>query len=209
MLGVPPISRGRLLWLLGAALALIAAFAAWRAVRPVPADSLVEVVDPGVELTGSVPGGQVEEPAPPATVTVHVTGPVAHPGIVTLPAGARVGDAVQAAGGFASGAAPGAVNLARPLTDGERLDLAAPAVPGAPDEAPGAAPAAGGKVDLNRASAQELDELPGVGPVLAERIIAYRTENGPFASVEQLQEVPGIGESRLADLSPRVTVGRG
>ncbi len=207
MLAVPPIPRGRLLWLVVAALTLIAAFGAWRAVRPVAGDPVVEVVDPGVELSGSVPGGQPElAPAQPATVTVHVTGPVAHPGIVTLPAGARVGDAVQAAGGLASGADPGAVNLARPLADGELLDLAAPAFPGASGEAPGAAD---GKVDLNLAGEQELDELPGVGPVLAERIIAYRAQNGPFASVEQLLEVPGIGQARLADLSPRVTVGRG
>lgn len=207
MLAVPPIPRGRLLWLVVAALTLIAAFGAWRAVRPVAGDPVVEVVDPGVELSGSVPGGQPEPaPAQPATVTVHVTGPVAHPGIVTLPAGARVGDAVQAAGGLAFGADPGAVNLARPLADGEQLDLAAPAATGASGEAPGAADE---KVDLNLASARELDELPGVGPVLAERIIAYRAQNGPFASVEQLLEVPGIGQARLADLSPRVTVGRG
>ncbi|GAB3459482.1 hypothetical protein GCM10027570_43640 [Streptomonospora sediminis] len=162
-------------------------------------------------------GRSVAAPSPPAAtgpaadITVHVGGDVRSPGVVTLPAGSRVADALDEAGGAAPDADPGTLNLARPLVDGEQILLGAPAgTP--PAAAPGPAPPAGGAapantpIDLNTATTGQLQELPGVGPVLAERIIAFRTENGGFASVDQLREVSGIGEQRLADLSGLVRV---
>jgi competence protein ComEA len=128
------------------------------------------------------------------SVVVHVVGAVRKPGIVTLPAGSRVMDAVQAAGGPKADEALASVNLARVLVDGEQIALGAA----------GSASAAPGKVSLNSASADELEALPGVGPVLAERMIQWRTTNGPFRSVDELGEVSGIGDAMLAQLRPLV-----
>ncbi len=150
--------------------------------------------------------------APQGEVTVHVGGDVQEPGVVTLPAGSRVADAIEAAGGVADGAGTGTLNLARPLADGEQILVGeeyeqsppgtAPPAPKAGAEAPAEAP-----IDLNTATQEQLQELPGVGPVLAERIIAFRTQNGGFTSVEQLQGVSGIGEKRYAELKDLVQVG--
>lgn len=230
---VPPTALTRRSILIPAALlllgaAVIAWFALARPADPPGAPSEASGAEEGVaELDGGVPvtglpdqppdgAGQppdaAGQPAGRATITVHVAGPVAHPGVLVLPAGARVLDAVEAAGGLlpSAGEQAAAVNLARPLQDGERLDLAAaPAAGGTgPAQEPGQ-PGAAGPVDVNTATAQQLQELPGVGPVLSERIIAYRQEHGRFGSVDQLQEVPGIGASRLAELAPLVTVGAG
>ncbi|MDA2815299.1 ComEA family DNA-binding protein [Nocardiopsis sp. RSe5-2] len=162
---------------------------------------------------GPAPPGP-ESAAPQGEVTVHVGGDVNEPGVVTLPAGSRVADAIEAAGGVADGADTGTLNLARPLADGEQIlvgeeyEQAAPPAP--PGEAPpGAAPPGGGEgalIDLNTATQEQLQTLPGVGPVLAERIIAFRTEHGGFKAVEQLQEVSGIGEKRYAELKDLVQV---
>jgi competence protein ComEA len=147
-------------------------------------------------------------------VIVHVAGAVAQPGLVVLPPGARVDDAVQAAGGALPEADLAAVNLARPLGDGERLFIPLPdetppalrdgsalvpevgqreqAAPGALDAASGVA-----LVDLNSADAAALETLPGIGPVLAQRVAAYRDAHGPFPDVEALSDVPGIGPATL------------
>ncbi|MGJ7442866.1 helix-hairpin-helix domain-containing protein [Aquipuribacter sp. MA13-6] len=158
---------------------------------------------------------------------VHVDGAVARPGVVQLPPGARVGDAVQAAGGATDEADTRLVNLARPLSDGELVVVPRPgeqalaqAAAGAgagPGAAPGAGPGpgsgagsgatpSGGLVDLNSADAAVLDELPGIGPVLAERIVAWREESGPFATVDDLTAVSGIGPAVLSDIRDLVTV---
>ena len=137
-------------------------------------------------------------------------GQVARPGVVTVPAGARVQDVVGAAGGLLSSADLTRVNLARHVQDGEQIVVPRPGqeVTTAPGPAPSAsgASASAGPVDLNAADATALDTLPGVGPVLAARIVAYRESNGPFRSVDQLDEVSGIGDKLMEQLRPLVRV---
>ncbi|WP_349427431.1 helix-hairpin-helix domain-containing protein [Microbacterium sp. LWS13-1.2] len=151
----------------------------------------------------------VVDQTPAATATtradlyVHVSGAVRVPGLYVLPAGARVVDAVAAAGGFADDADRDAVNLARTLDDGEQLPV--PREGEAPVGAPAAAPA-DGRVDLNTADAALLETLPRIGPALAERILAWRDDNGGFTSIEDLLAVPGIGDKMLESLRDLVTV---
>jgi competence protein ComEA len=161
-----------------------------------------EVLAPVRERAGDPLPGASGEPGAPAELVVSVAGAVVQPGVVRLPPGSRVDDAVRAAGGVQPGASVGLLNLARKLTDGEQVLVGV-------EPPPGAAPAAGsggGKVDLNTATAADLEQLPGIGPVLAERIVAWRTEHGTFRSVDQLREVPGIGESKYLALEPEVVV---
>lgn len=156
----------------------------------------------------TVPG--MASPSPTKVVLVDVVGKVRRPGVVTLPQGSRVADAVRAAGGLRPGADVGLLNLARPLTDGEQVLVGLPG-PGAP--AAGAAGgagspggSAGGIVDLNAGTVTDFDGLPGVGPVLAQRIVDWRSAHGPFTGIEQLREVSGIGDRRFEDLKARVRV---
>ena len=164
--------------------------------------------------------------APDQPLLVSVVGLVKAPGVVTLTPGARVADAVSAAGGALEGADSIGLNLARRLADGEQVVVGiAPAVPGGParlGSSVGAGPQAGGTtgpttgptaaavpaapLDLNAATVDQLDELPGVGPVTAAAIIAWREQNGRFASVDQLGEVDGIGPARLDRLRELVRV---
>lgn len=150
----------------------------------------------------------------PATIVVQAAGSVVSPGVYTLPAGSRVNELISAAGGPAPGADTEALQLAAVLADGQRVyvPVAGEIPPGAALAGP-AAPAGGGgggaspgPLDLNRASAQELDALPGIGPATAAAIVAYREANGPFASVDDLLEVRGIGPAKLGALSGLVTV---
>jgi competence protein ComEA len=150
-------------------------------------------------VPASGPSTPISNEAAPLGLEVHVGGWVMAPGVITVADGAIVADAIKAAGGFRPGANTDAVNLAAPLSDGQQI-----IVPG-PDGERESAPA-DGKVAINRASAQELDALPGVGPVLAERIVSYREEHGPFSTVEDLLQVPGIGESKLASIRDLVSV---
>jgi competence protein ComEA len=149
----------------------------------------------------------------PARVVVHVVGRVRRPGVVTLAPGARVAEAVAAAGGVAAGAAVQRINLARVLVDGEQLQVPGPDDP-IPAPGPGSGSASGAgpgpgadqPVDLNTATEAELDRLPGVGPVTAARIIAWRREHQRFTRVEELAEVDGIGAKMLERLRPLVRV---
>lgn len=145
-------------------------------------------------------------------VVVHVVGQVRRPGLVVLPTGGRVGDALAKAGGALPGADLTALNLARPLVDGEQVrvprpgEAPPPAPPGPSGGSGGGGAGATGPVNLNTASAAALEELPGVGPVLAQRIVDWRTEHGRFTSVDELGEVSGIGEKMFAQLQDKVTV---
>ncbi len=147
----------------------------------------------------------VAPPAPAVTtdtgrITVHVSGAVASPGLVEVARSARVADVIAAAGGTTADAAPGRVNLAAPVRDGEQIVVPSAT---APDEVP---MAADGRVRLNTADAAELEQIPGVGPVLAGRIITARDSVGGFATVEDLLDVAGIGEAKLAALRDHVVV---
>lgn len=191
-----------------AALALL-----WWSARPVP---VAPEVGPSstapVAETSALPGAAAE------AIVVHVAGAVAAPGLYHLPPGARVADALAAAGGPAPGAVVDALNLARTVADGEQLlvPTAAPAAAaavapsGAPPSTVGAPTGArrpDGTLDLNLATAEDLDELPGVGPVMADRILATREQlGGRFSNVGQLRDVQGIGETTFQRLAPLVTV---
>ena len=139
-----------------------------------------------------------------APLLVHVLGAVARPGLVELEAGARVVDAVAAAGGLTPEADPAGVNLARPVVDGEQLVVPVVGAAPPPEAAGGAAAAADGLVHLNTADVAELDTLPRIGPALAQRIIDWRDANGPFTSTEQLLDVAGIGDAVFAGLADKV-----
>jgi competence protein ComEA len=134
-----------------------------------------------------------------------VAGRVRRPGLVSLPAGSRVQDAIRVAGGVTSGADLDAVNLARKLTDGEQVRIPSHGDPAPPPAAGAAGPGPTGPIDLNTATVEQLDTLPGVGEVTAGRIVAYRTAH-PFTTVDELLEVPGIGQRRFDQLKDLVTV---
>lgn len=148
----------------------------------------------------------------PEAIVVHVAGAVAAPGVYRLPGGARVVDAVTAAGGATPEARTDAVNLAAALHDGDRVyvptrDESTPppaGVSGTAGGAPAAVPT--GPIDLNSATVDELDRLPGVGPATAAAIVAYREANGPFPSVDALAEVRGIGPAKIDAIRDLVTV---
>lgn len=153
----------------------------------------------------------------PATVVIHVAGAVARPGVVSLPAGARIVDAIDAAGGAVPEADLDRLNLAALLADAQRVVVARVGDPPTPADAtggvsggapadPGAAPGAPALVNLNTATQAELEALPGIGPTLAQSIMAERDRRGGFTSVEQLRQVRGIGDKRFADLRDLVTV---
>ena len=151
--------------------------------------------------------------AAPAPLRVHVCGAVAAPGVYDLAEGARVLDAVEAAGGFAEGAARDALNLARTVSDGEQVvvpseaDIAAQEAASAGVGASAPTGGASGKVNINTASAAQLDTLPGVGASTAEKIVADREANGPFKTVEDLKRVSGIGDKKFAALADAICVG--
>jgi len=236
---IDPGRRGLLVLLLVAALAAVAtAVGVWRD-RPEPRPVETVALAPASGVTGadapvtapiSTGSAEVQPPSatgaatsPPATqIVVSVTGLVAHPGVVTLAVGARVTDAIAAAGGSTADADLTGLNLAAKLADGDSVVIAAAAVGGSSSGvsnagAPGSdAPRGPGSpagqrtasslIDLNTADEPALDSLPGVGPVMAQNILAWREQNGRFTSIEQLQEISGIGPARYAQLAALVTV---
>ncbi len=167
---------------------------------------------------GSAPGAL--GPAGAGLITIHAAGQVSAPGVYSVPAGARVADVITAAGGLAPEADVDTLNLAAKVADGSRVYVPrkgeqVPPAGGTSAAAGGdggaavsaASSAGGGPVDLNSATAEQLDTLPGVGPATAAAILTYRTRHGRFKSVTELLEVPGIGPSKLEALRPLVTVG--
>ncbi len=160
-------------------------------------------------VVGAAPVGAAPTGGSASRLVVHVVGAVRRPGVVDLPAGARVGDAVRAAGGLTAQADPVALNLARSLSDGEqvRVPLKGESVTGAGSPTPGGVGGGGTpRVSLNSADLAALDSLPGVGPVLASRVIEWRRAHGRFTSVDELGEVTGIGDRLLEQLRPLVAL---
>lgn len=186
--------------LLGALL-LIVGYWWWQGrARPI-----VTLPDPVASASVAASGQPVSE------VVVHVRGRVRRPGVITLPSGSRVVDAIEAAGGLRDGESSGDLNLARVLVDGEQIavGLRSQGVV-TPSGAAGAAGSGAGDatalVDLNAATVTELEALPGIGPVLAQRIVQWRIDNGRFTDVEVLGEVSGIGDALMVQLRPLVRV---
>lgn len=161
---------------------------------------------PDAEPAATAPAAPETPTSAPETIVVSVAGAVNEPGIVELESGARVADAIEAAGGLTDGADPGFLNLARVVADGDLVAVPDAAAAGAPAPGDAGGAAAGGLVNINVAGVAELDALNGIGPVLAERIIEYREANGSFGSVDELSEVSGIGSALLEQLREQVTL---
>ena len=172
----------------------------------------------GIWLAARTPEGEsvLLRPAPTSEpIQVHIAGAVVRPGLYDLPEDSRVMDAVEAAGGFVAEADKNSINLAARLEDAQRLDI--PYVAGyIPDVEQGfvvisegtPSPLAGEElVNINTASLEELDTLPGIGPTTAQKIIDYREENGPFATIEDIVNVSGIGAATYEDIKDLITVG--
>lgn len=143
---------------------------------------------------------------PTARLLVHVLGEVRRPGVVTLPEGARVQDALTAAGGLTARAKPGDLNLAAPLADGTQLVIGRAGSQLRSTSGPAGTASGAAKIDLNTATVEQLDTLPGVGPVTAQKILAWRAAHGRFRAVAELQEVDGIGPKSYAEIAPHVRV---
>lgn len=195
--------------------------AGWALFRARP----VAVTAPGAAVPVSTvapgaPGGPASATAAatpgPAQIVVHVVGAVRRPGLVELADGARVQDALDAAGGLTRDARPGRLNLAQLLADGQQMVIGTARNPGSEvrDQAAPPAATAGSSagprgtavLDLNRAGPTELEQLPGVGPVTAAAIVAWRTQHGRFSTVAELQQVDGIGPKTYAQIAPHVRV---
>jgi len=162
--------------------------------RPAPV-AVPEVASPGIPITAN--SSTAVSPQGLDQIVVDVKGDVQTPGLVTLPAGARVADAIAAAGGVIPSAYVTAINLAERLSDGQMIFIG---------NAQSMQLSSDPRINLNLATEAELDSLPGVGPVMAGRIIAWRESNQRFHSIEELQEVPGIGPKVFANLKPLVRI---
>jgi competence protein ComEA len=221
-----PGRRGvRALAMVAVIVVVAAAYLAWRA-RPLP-EPVPDVVVPDVAVSAQASVGAEPQPEPAGSsatgpageLVVAVAGKVRRPGLVRLPVGARVADALEACGGLQPGAEVSFLNLARKVTDGELILVGVTPPPGMPGAGAGGAAGGGappggaagpaepgGPVNLNTATLTELDTLPGVGPVLAQRIVDHRERHGAFRAVDDLRQVDGIGETRFEQLKALVTV---
>lgn len=206
--------------LAGAAAVAAAAIGGWwafAAPAPPPVDDVLPRVEEAGPVVSAATTSVAASEADTGPLVVHVDGAVVHPGVHELGDGARVVDAVDAAGGLTGEADRSRLNLAEPLTDGQRIwvprfgeeepQIVAPtggAAATGPDDSAGGGAAA--LIDLNEADAAQLEELPGVGPTIAGAIVRHREEAGPYQQVEDLLEVSGIGPARLAQIEALVTV---
>lgn len=223
------LSRGELVGLIVVLVATIAGAGLWYTrslpkpvtIAEAPGGAVPEEVAaeaaPDAEAGAASPTA-ADAATPTGSVIVDVTGQVRRPGVYELPLGARVIDAIQRAGGPKENAELSVLNLAAPLADGQQVVVPKPGqvvspgvvpaapVPGAvPGGMPGA-PGSGELLNVNTADALALEALPGIGPVLSQTIVQHRTEHGPFTSVDQLEDVSGIGPATLEKLRPLVTV---
>ena len=190
---------------LAAAVGLTAFFT--RTPSPQPAGAVAAGPSP-VAMSSPAPTVR-PSPSPSGEVVVEVVGKVQRPSVVTLPAGSRVQDALEAVGGARPGVDTSDQNLARVLADGEQIRIGLDPAPTQSTPQGPASGQTGGVVDLNTASLEALQTIPGVGPVIAARIVTYREQNGGFHAVEELLKVSGIGEVTFAQMQPMVTVGAG
>jgi competence protein ComEA len=186
--------------------------AGWLLLRARP----VAVASPGELVTMSTPV-QSAPTASPTTgkratmLVVHVLGAVRHPGLVKLPENSRVQDAIDAAGGLTGRADPGELNLAQPLADGQQVVIGTAGDPTGEvrdgrESGAGSSPSVTATLDLNHANQAQLEQLPGIGPVTAGAILAWRQQHGRFSRIEELQEVDGIGPKTYAQIAPHVRV---
>lgn len=199
------LSRGELVGLAIVVAVLLAGAGLWY-VRSLPKPIVVAAEPASPAPVTSDAASPTPSPSP---ILVDVAGWVRRPGVYELAPGARVIDAIEAAGGARSGAALEALNLAAPLADGTQVLVPKRGQAAAPPAGSGtgtSTAAGGGLVNVNTATAAELEALPGIGEVLAQRIVDHRTEHGPFATVEDLLDVSGIGEAILAEIRDLVTV---
>jgi len=201
------LGRREILGLVVLVTAVIAGAALWY-VRSLPSQIHIETTGP---YAGDGPAASTTSSAPPApaTIVVYVSGLVRHPGVYEFQEGQRIVDAVARAGGARRGADLTTLNLAALLVDGEQIIVGAAGAPGASSGTivgSGSGGDGAGPVNLNTATLDQLETLPGIGPALGQRIIDYREEHGPFQSVDDLLNVSGIGEKRLEDLRSGVTV---
>ncbi|RYB91170.1 ComEA family DNA-binding protein [Nocardioides oleivorans] len=192
--------------------ALAVGLAAWWAIRD---QAEIVPLEPAAAPSASAASAPPEPLAdvsaaaePGGDLVVDVAGKVRRPGIAVLPAGSRVVDALEAAGGARNGVDLTALNLARPVVDGEQILVGITPAAGVAGTvgSPGGSTQAGPLVNLNTADQAALDTLPGVGPVTADAILSWREDNGGFTSVDELLEVDGIGEATLEDIAPLVTI---
>jgi competence protein ComEA len=198
---------------------LVAGFFAWRGSSTEGPAGRTSLIRTGAAASSPYATGAVPSAGPSATVAplvVDVAGRVRRPGLVRLPAGSRVADALLAAGGVLPGVDLATINLARPVVDGEQI-LVGVGVGGGSGgggsggsggvgAGPGGASGSSGPLDLNAATLAQLEALPGVGPVLAQRILDWRLAHGRFSAVGELREVGGIGAKKFADIEPKVRV---
>jgi competence protein ComEA len=174
----------------------------WWLLSERPRTSSPDAVSLSSDAAAPGPGGASASPTTSGELVIDVVGKVKRPGIVTVPAGSRVHDAIAEAGGVRGKVDPATLNMARVLTDGEQIIVGTE-----PAAAPagGASTATGSRISLGTATLEQLDTLPGIGPVTAQAILDHRAEHGPFTSVDDLLDVRGIGEATLDDFRDQVT----
>lgn len=175
--------------------------------KQVGSESSILTSESSQKETETLPLPEKKEEKEIKVLFIHVAGTVKSPGVYKLKEGSRVFDAINAAGGYALNADLNALNLATPLTDGEKVYVPALGeLPPASSSLPGRVSSSTSKININTADAQQLDTLPGIGPVFAQRIIDYRTSQGRFSNIEDIKNVSGIGKKRFEQLKDLITV---